>query len=90
MKTKKTPINKAWVVYILRCRDNTLYTGITNNLEKRLIAHNQGVASKYTRTRLPTVLAAISDPLSKSEALRMERIIKKMPKGEKIAAASGI
>ena len=44
MKIKKALINKEWVVYILRCSDDTLYTGITNNFEKRLIAHNRGLA----------------------------------------------
>src|ERR1035437_4321992 len=85
MKTKKALINRAWVVYILRCKDNTLYTGITNNIEKRLIAHDRGLASKYTRARLPVVLSAVSNPISKTEALRLEMRIKKLAKGEKIA-----
>ena len=86
MKTKKALINRAWVVYILHCKDNTLYTGITNNIEKRLIAHNQGLAAKYTRARLPVVLSSVSNPMSKTEALRLEMRIKKLVKGEKIAA----
>ena len=85
MKTKEALINKSWVVYILRCKDNTLYTGITNNFEKRLIAHNRGLASKYTRARLPVVLSAVSNPMSRTEALRLEMRIKKLAKGEKIA-----
>ncbi len=47
-----------WLVYILRCSDGSLYTGITNNLPKRLKAHAAGRASKYTRNRLPVRLAA--------------------------------
>ena len=86
MKIKEALINKAWVVYILHCKDNTLYTGITNNIEKRLIAHNQGLAAKYTRARLPVVLSSVSNPMSKTEALRLEMRIKKLAKGEKIAA----
>ena len=86
MKIKEALINKAWVVYILYCKDNTLYTGITNNIEKRLIAHNQGLAAKYTRARLPVVLSSVSNPMSKTEALRLEMRIKKLVKGEKIAA----
>jgi putative endonuclease len=85
MKIKKALINKEWVVYILRCSDDTLYTGITNNFEKRLIAHNRGLASKYTRARLPVVLSAVSNPMSRTEALRLEMRIKKLAKGEKIA-----
>jgi putative endonuclease len=86
MKTKEALINKAWVVYILQCKDNTLYTGITNNMKNRLIAHNQGRASKYTRGRLPVALSAVSNPMSKTEALRLEMRIKKLAKEEKIAA----
>jgi putative endonuclease len=85
MKIKKALINKEWVVYILRCSDDTLYTGITNNFEKRLIAHNRGLASKYTRARLPVVLSAVSNPMSRTEALRLEMRIKKLAKGKKIA-----
>ena len=45
-----------YFVYILRCRDGTLYTGYTNNLERRLTAHNAGKGAKYTRSRLPVIL----------------------------------
>ena len=48
--------NKCWVVYILRCKDNTLYTGITDDLNKRLKAHNEGKGAKYTRGRGPVQL----------------------------------
>jgi putative endonuclease len=86
MKTKVALINNTWVVYILRCKDNTLYTGITNNIEKRLIAHNQGLASKYTRARRPVVLSAVSNPMSRTDAMRLELRIKKLGKEKKIAA----
>lgn len=85
MKTKEALVHKAWMVYVLRCEDNTLYTGITNNIEKRLIAHNRSLASKYTRARLPVVLSVVSNSMSKTEALRLEMKIKKLAKGEKIA-----
>jgi len=78
--------NKNWVVYILRCPDNTLYTGITNNVEKRLLAHNKGTASRYTRARLPVKLMAVSKCMSQSEALRLEMKIKKLPKDRKLPA----
>lgn len=74
-----------WVVYILRCNDNTLYTGITNNIEKRFAAHNQGVAAKYTRSRQPVSLMATSGTMPRNEAMRLERKIKKQPKEKKIA-----
>jgi putative endonuclease len=83
-QTEMRLLNKNWVVYILSCRDNTLYTGITNNIEKRLIAHNKGTASRYTRTRLPVKLMAASRPMSKVEALRLEIKTKKQPKEKKL------
>ena len=85
MTTKKARINKAWVVYILRCRDDTLYTGITNNLEKRLTAHNRGVGAKYTCSRRPVILSAVCNPMSRPDAMRLEIKIKKLAKGKKIA-----
>jgi len=85
MKTKEALINTEWVVYILRCRDDTLYTGITNNMEKRLIAHSRGLAAKYTRSRRPVVLSSLSNPMSRTDAMRLELRIKKLAKGKKIA-----
>jgi putative endonuclease len=90
MKTKKLKINKSWLVYILRCKDNTLYTGITNNIKKRLAAHNQGTGAKYTRSRRPVKLSAKSRLLCRTEAMRLEIKIKKMPKEKKIAALTGV
>jgi putative endonuclease len=84
MKSKQTPANKSWLVYLLCCNDNSLYTGSTNNIEKRLITHNQGIASKYTRSRLPVKLLATSKKMSKYDALRMEMRIKKLPKNKKL------
>lgn len=75
---------KDWVVYILRCHDGTLYTGITNNIEKRMAAHQQGVAAKYTRSRRPVTLMATRDEMSRREALRLELKIKRQPKEKKI------
>jgi putative endonuclease len=85
MTTKKALIKKTWVVYVLRCRDDTLYTGITNNLENRLIAHNRGIGAKYTCSRRPVVLSVVSDPMSRTDAMRLELKIKKLAKGKKIA-----
>jgi len=75
----------AWRVYILCCTDGSFYTGATNNIEKRLSDHNRGTASKYTRSRRPVTLMATSVEMNKSEALRLEIKIKKMPKAKKTA-----
>lgn len=86
MNTTSGKKSKAWVVYILRCSDKSLYTGVTNNIEKRLIAHNKGEASKYTRSRRPVELLATSVKMEKMEAMHLEFKIKSLPKEEKIAA----
>ena len=67
-----------YFTYILRCGDGTFYTGWTDDLKKRLDAHNKGVGSRYTRGRLPVELAYKEEFASKSEAMRRERVIKKM------------
>ncbi|MCK5350262.1 MAG: GIY-YIG nuclease family protein [Desulfobacula sp.] len=77
---------KDWSVYLLKCTDNSLYCGVTKNLKNRLIKHNQGVASKYTRSRLPVKLVAVRKDLTKSNALKLEHQIKKLPAGKKISA----
>ena len=75
--------NKNWVVYLVRCADQSLYCGITNNLEKRLEAHNLGKGAKYTRSRIPVELFGNSSEMTKSEALKLERRIKRMPADRK-------
>ena len=75
---------KNWSVYLLQCSDNSLYCGVTNNLENRLTKHNEGTASKYTRTRLPVELAAVRNNLSKSEAYKLEYRVKRVPVKKKI------
>jgi len=90
MKAKNKKCDKKWLVYILRCKDSTLYTGITNNIEKRLTAHNQGIGAKYTRSRRPVVLSAKTRKLCRTEAMRLEIKIKKMRKDKKIKALKAI
>ena len=75
---------KLWTVYILECRDNTLYTGITDNLEKRIACHNAGRGAKYTRGRGPVVLRYAETCETHSQALKREYAIKLLPKNEKI------
>jgi putative endonuclease len=73
-----------WCVYIVVCMDNTLYTGITNDIIKRLEAHNDGKGAKYTRGRLPVYIEAFHFVESKSEALKLEYKIKQMKRLDKI------
>lgn len=69
--------------YILKCADGSLYCGWTNNLEKRLSAHNAGTASKYTRTRRPVELAYFEQFETKREAMSREYHIKRLTREEK-------
>ena len=70
--------------YIVRCRDGSLYTGWTNNLEKRIGDHNSGKGAKYTRSRRPVLLVYYEEFAAKEEAMRREREIKQMTRQEKI------
>ena len=78
-----------WIVYILRCGDGTLYTGVTNNLPRRLAAHRAGKGAKYTRGRGPLVLAYQERVPDRSAALRREREIKDLSRAEKEALIAG-
>lgn len=71
--------------YILRCADGTLYTGWTNDLDKRLAAHNAGTAAKYTRPRRPVTLVYQEVFPTKEEAMRREWQIKRLTRVEKLA-----
>lgn len=71
--------------YILRCADGTLYTGWTNNLDRRLAAHNAGTAAKYTRPRRPVTLVYQEAFPTKEEAMRREWQIKHLSRAEKLA-----
>jgi putative endonuclease len=77
-----------WLVYILQCNDDTIYCGITNNLEKRLEAHKSGKGSRYVRGHMPFRLVATSPMMSKSEAMRLEYFVKRAPKKDKIKMVS--
>ena len=72
-----------YYVYILKCRDNTLYTGITTDLENRLKKHNSGVGAKYTRGRTPVELMYYESGIDKSQALKREIAIKKLTRIKK-------
>lgn len=70
--------------YVLECADGSLYTGWTNNVEKRLEAHNSGKGAKYTKSRRPVRLVYLEEFETKEEAMRREYAIKHMSRKEKI------
>jgi putative endonuclease len=74
---------KKWYCYIVRCSDASFYTGATNDIVKRIEAHNKGTASKYTRCRRPVFLIYREECKDKSSALKRETQIKKLSKGNK-------
>lgn len=76
-------------VYMLLCKDNTLYTGYTNNLERRLKLHRLGKAAKYTRGRLPVELVYVEKGNSRSWGLKREYEIKALTRSQKEALIRG-
>ena len=73
-----------YYVYMVRCSDNSIYTGYTVSIEERLKAHNAGKASKYTRSRLPVTLVLKEEYETKGEALKRECKIKSLTREEKM------
>lgn len=71
--------------YILRCRDGSLYCGYTNDLQRRLQAHNSGTGSKYTRSRLPVELVYYEEFQTKNEALSREWHLKRLSHAQKLS-----
>lgn len=71
-------------IYILKCSDGTLYTGYTNNIKRRIEAHNSGKGAKYTRGRRPVKLVYFEQYTTKQDALRREYEIKHLSRTEKI------
>lgn len=78
-------MEKTWYLYILRCGDGSLYTGITVDVEKRLATHRSGKGAKYTRGRSPLELVYQESCSDHSDALRRERAVKALSKEEKLA-----
>ncbi|BDF69934.1 hypothetical protein CE91St40_09150 [Oscillospiraceae bacterium] len=79
----------AYYVYILRCADGTLYTGITDDVERRVAAHNSGKGAKYTRGRGPVVPVYREQCPDKPSALRREAAVKRLRRAEKLALIAG-
>lgn len=75
--------------YILSCADGTLYTGWTNDLDRRLAAHNAGRGGKYTRARLPVTLVYHEEFATKEEAMAREWAIKQLTRSEKLRLIEG-
>ncbi|MBN2573277.1 MAG: GIY-YIG nuclease family protein [Deltaproteobacteria bacterium] len=79
----------AWFVYVVRCRDGTLYTGIARDVEARLAKHNGGKGARYTRGRVPVALVHKEKKSSQAAALRREAAIKALPRERKLELAQG-
>ena len=77
-------MKNSWKLYMLRCRDGSLYTGITTDVEKRLAAHNAGKGGKYTRSRLPVELVYYEAFETKQEAMSREFHIKRLSRNKKL------
>ena len=82
-------MDSTWYLYILRCGDDTLYTGITTDVEKRLEAHRSGKGAKYTRGRGPLALVYQECCGSHSHGLKREREVKALTRQEKMALIQG-
>lgn len=78
---------ESWTVYILRCADGTLYTGVTNDLARRLAMHEKGTGAKYTRGRAPYEVLHTEVFSTRGDALRREAGIKALGKNDKLALA---
>ena len=84
-KKDRRPSAEGWFVYILRCADGSLYTGIATDVIRRCQQHNAGTASRYTRSRLPVKLVYQESLASRSLALKREAAIKAISRKEKLA-----
>jgi predicted GIY-YIG superfamily endonuclease len=79
-----------WFVYIVRCVDGSLYTGISTDVNRRLEQHNAGTASRYTRSRLPVTLEYQEESTTKSKALKRELAIKALTRKAKEALIQSV
>ena len=81
--------NNQWFIYMLECADDTLYTGISNDLANRVETHNAGKGAKYTRSRLPVKLVYSETAPDKGKALQKEHQIKQLSRYEKLNLIQG-
>ena len=82
-------MEKTWYLYMIRCGDGTLYTGITDDVQRRFAMHQNGKGAKYTRGRGPLALVSQIECGSRSEALKAEIRVKALKKQEKIMLYEG-
>lgn len=82
-KQRQSGANMEHFAYMLKCADGTIYSGYTNDLKKRLAAHNNGNGAKYTRSRLPVILAYYESFDSKSDAMKREAAFKNLKRADK-------
>jgi len=75
----------SWFVYILKCRNGSLYTGVTTDLQRRLREHQQGSASRFTRSQLPVKLVYHEDGMTERRAKRREAELQSWSRGQKLA-----
>ena len=78
-----------WFVYLIECRDGTLYTGVARDVERRIGEHNAGRGARYTRGRAPVQVVASSAAMEKRAAYRLEWSVKRLPRAGKAAAVRG-
>jgi putative endonuclease len=78
-----------WFVYVLRCRDGSLYTGISTDVAGRVATHNAGRGARYTRPRLPVIVVHVERKRSRSTALKREAAIKALPRSAKLDMING-
>lgn len=76
---------EGWAVYVLRCGDGTLYTGVSNDVPKRIATHTRGKGAAYTRARLPVTLVFCEPAEDRSAALKREAALKRLTRKEKLA-----
>lgn len=82
-------MRRSWIVYVLRCADGSLYTGVTNDLDRRIATHRAGKGSAYTRTRLPVRLVYSERRPNRGAAQSREAAIKRLPRAAKLALTRG-
>ena len=86
---RERPKPSTWSVYLLRCADGTLYCGVTNDIDRRLVAHGRG-GVKYTLGRLPVKLAHLEPAGDRGAALRREAAVKRLPRREKLSLVAAM
>jgi putative endonuclease len=79
-------VGEPWFLYLLECRDGTLYTGVARDVAQRVALHNAGRGARYTRGRGPVRVLAASPPLGKSTAHKLEHWLQQRPRDDKLAA----